>query len=75
MEEATVVVAAATAGTCCCWVWDAAGGLARSKADGQPLLLCFLVIARSLSPTCAAFTGPTGPTQSRLVLDAGKPRI
>jgi hypothetical protein len=56
-------------------VWDAAGGLARSKADGQPLLLCFLVIARSLSPTCAAFTGPTGPTQSRLVLDAGKPRI
>ncbi len=33
-----VVVAAATAAAnCCCWVWDGAGGLARSKAGGQPL--------------------------------------
>jgi hypothetical protein len=50
MEEATGIVAAVTAATtCCCWVWDATGGLARSKGGGQSLILCFRVIARSLS--------------------------
>jgi hypothetical protein len=77
MEEAPVGVAGA-AGTCCCWVWDAAAGdLARSKAGGRPFInMLPSPLARSLpllAPPSPARRAP--PTQSRLVLDAGKPRM